>query len=98
MDDHDKTSFHMTPDEFRRHGHAVVDWIADYMELVESVTVHSPVQHRDVRAMLPDSPTHSREPFYAHLADDDRLLHPPHVAQHLPRRVFDAATRSYPIS
>ena len=25
----DKT-FHMTPEEFRRHGHAVVDWIADY--------------------------------------------------------------------
>ena len=26
----DEKSFHMTPEEFRRHGHAVVDWIADY--------------------------------------------------------------------
>ena len=22
----------MTPDEFRRHGHALVDWIADYLD------------------------------------------------------------------
>ena len=26
----EKNSFHMTPEEFRRHGYAVVDWIADY--------------------------------------------------------------------
>ena len=29
-------SFHMTPDEFRRYGHAVVDWIADYYSRIES--------------------------------------------------------------
>ena len=32
-------SFHMTPDEFRRHGHAMVDWIADYQSRVESFPV-----------------------------------------------------------
>ena len=26
----------MTPDEFRRHGHAVIDWIADYHSRIES--------------------------------------------------------------
>ena len=26
------TPSHMTPDEFRRHGHAVIDWIAEYMQ------------------------------------------------------------------
>jgi aromatic-L-amino-acid decarboxylase len=26
----------MTPDEFRRHGHAVIDWIADYYTKIES--------------------------------------------------------------
>ena len=31
----DEKSFHMTPDEFRRHGHAVIDWIADYQARVE---------------------------------------------------------------
>ena len=30
----------MTPEEFRRHGHALIDWIADYLERIE----RSPVQ------------------------------------------------------
>jgi hypothetical protein len=34
-------SFHMTPDEFRRYGHAVVDWIADYHARIESFPVWS---------------------------------------------------------
>ena len=34
-------TFHMTPDEFRRHGHAVVDWIADYYSRIESFPVLS---------------------------------------------------------
>ena len=29
-------SFHMSPEEFRRQGHAVVDWIADYHSRIES--------------------------------------------------------------
>ena len=29
-------TFHMTPEEFRRHGHTVVDWIADYYARIES--------------------------------------------------------------
>ena len=37
----DEKSFHMTPDEFRRHGHAVIDWIADYQSRVESFPVLS---------------------------------------------------------
>src|ERR1700745_3200173 len=32
----DDKSFHMSPDEFRRHGHAVIDWIADYYKRIES--------------------------------------------------------------
>ena len=28
-------SFHLTPDEFRRHGTEVVEWIARYLETVE---------------------------------------------------------------
>ena len=29
----------MTPEEFRKHGHAVVDWIADYRTRVEQLPV-----------------------------------------------------------
>ena len=33
----------MTPEEFRRHGHEVVDWIADYWSRIGSFPVRSPV-------------------------------------------------------
>ena len=37
----DPQSFHMTAEEFRRHGKEVVDWIADYYERVETLPVLS---------------------------------------------------------
>ena len=37
----DEKSLHMTPEEFRRHGHTVVDWIADYYARIESLPVLS---------------------------------------------------------
>ncbi len=41
--------FHMTPEEFRRRGRAVVDWIADYQERVECLPVLSRVVPGEVR-------------------------------------------------
>ena len=26
------SGYHMTPDEFRQHGYAIIDWVADYLE------------------------------------------------------------------
>ena len=46
-------SFHMSPEEFRRQGHAVVDWIADYHSRVESFPVLSRVQPGEIRSKLP---------------------------------------------
>ncbi len=37
----EKKNFHMSPDAFRHHGIAVVDWIADYYEAIESFPVLS---------------------------------------------------------
>ena len=34
----------MEPEEFRRHGHAFVDWMADYLAGVEDYPVMSPVK------------------------------------------------------
>ncbi len=54
-------SFHMTPDEFRRYGREVVDWIADYYERVESLPVLSQAKPGDLRAALPThAPEHRR--------------------------------------
>ncbi|HEX9705398.1 MAG TPA: pyridoxal-dependent decarboxylase [Gemmatimonadales bacterium] len=68
-------SFHMTSDEFRRHGRAVVDWIADYFERVESFPVQSRAKPGDVRAALPVAPPQQGESFEAVLRDlDARIL------------------------
>lgn len=69
-------SFHMTPEEFRRHGHAVVDWIADYQTRVESLPVMSRVRPGDIRALLPDDPPAKGEDFDALLKDIDRVILP----------------------
>jgi aromatic-L-amino-acid/L-tryptophan decarboxylase len=72
----DEKSFHMTPDEFRRHGHAVVDWIADYHARIESFPVLSQVKPGEIRAALPSHPPEQGEPFDAILKDVDRLILP----------------------
>ena len=69
-------SFHMTPDEFRRHGRAVVDWIADYYERIESFPVLSQVSPGDVRASLPSHPPEVGEAFDGILADLEKLILP----------------------
>ncbi|MDQ5872425.1 MAG: pyridoxal-dependent decarboxylase, partial [Acidobacteriota bacterium] len=66
----------MTPEQFRRHGRAVVDWIADYMERVETFPVLSRVEPGEIRSKLPADPPAAGEPFDAMLDDVDRLILP----------------------
>jgi len=72
----EEKSFHMTPEEFRRRGHAVVDWIADYHARIESFPVLSRVEPGQVRRTLPADPPQTGEPFEAVLADIDKLILP----------------------
>lgn len=66
----------MTPDEFRTHGKALVDWIADYWERIEDFPVQSQVEPGWVRAQLPEHPPEAPEAFEAMLADVDRVVVP----------------------
>ena len=66
----------MSPDDFRRHGHAVVDWIASYLERVETFPVLSQVKPGEIRAGLPANPPTHGEPFETILADIDKLILP----------------------
>ena len=72
----DAKSFHMTADEFRRHGKEVIDWIADYYERVETLPVLSQVKPGEIRASLPAQAPQHGESFRAMLADVDRLILP----------------------
>ncbi|PXY21470.1 aminotransferase class V-fold PLP-dependent enzyme [Prauserella muralis] len=66
----------MSPEEFRKHGKQVIDWIADYLASVESHPVRSPVGPGDIRRALPSHPPEHGEPFEHTLADLDRVLLP----------------------
>ncbi|HXZ43157.1 MAG TPA: pyridoxal-dependent decarboxylase [Terriglobales bacterium] len=69
-------SFHMTPEEFRRNGHAVVDWIADYYTRIESYPVLSRVRPGQIRTSLPAHPPSKSESFDAILGDIEKLIVP----------------------
>ena len=72
----DEKSFHMTPEEFRQRGHAMVDWIADYHSRIESFPVLSQVKPGQIRAALPENPPAQGESFDALLKDVDRVILP----------------------
>ena len=40
----------MTPEEFRRHGHELIDWVADYRSSLEARPVMAVSQPGDVKA------------------------------------------------
>ncbi len=53
----------MTPEEFRRHAHAMVDWMADYMADVERYPVRAQVAPGDIDARLARSAPQTGEPM-----------------------------------
>ena len=69
-------SYHMTPDEFRQHGHALVEWIAQYYERVEELPVLSRVAPGEVRGQLPLHPPDMGESFDAMMVDVERIILP----------------------
>ncbi len=66
----------MSNDEFRRAGHEMIDWIADYWERVEDLPVLSQVEPGDIRASLPTSPPESGEAWSDIMSDVDELIMP----------------------
>jgi aromatic-L-amino-acid decarboxylase len=66
----------MSPEEFRRFGYAVIDWIADYQRRVESLPVLAQVKPGQIRAKLPARPPEQGEPFDQLLCDLDRIILP----------------------
>jgi aromatic-L-amino-acid decarboxylase len=66
----------MDPSEFRRHGHTLVDWIADYFENTERYPVLARVTPGEITAALPGTAPEDGEPFEAIMADVERVLVP----------------------
>src|ERR1700716_4060429 len=66
----------MSAAEFRRFGHEIVDWIANYFDHIEDLPVLAQVEPGELKAQLPSSPPEKGESMEAILADVDRLIVP----------------------
>jgi aromatic-L-amino-acid decarboxylase len=70
------SSPHLTPEEFRRHGHDAIDWIADYWTSVGERPVLAQVTPGQIAATLPTAAPEEPESVDAVLADLSNLLLP----------------------
>jgi aromatic-L-amino-acid decarboxylase len=66
----------MTPEEFRRFGHELIDWIADYRAKVVQYPVMSRAEPGDIKKQIPASPPEQPDDFADVLADLDRVVMP----------------------
>jgi len=66
----------MTPEEFRKEGHRLIDWIADYRAGIAARPVMAQVKPGEVKARLPKSPPQQPESFDAVFADLERIVAP----------------------
>ncbi len=66
----------MTPEEFRKFGHQVIDWIADYRTRAAELPVMSRTAPGEIRAQLPAGAPEQPEAFEDILKDLDRIILP----------------------
>src|SRR5512140_2724477 len=66
----------MTPDEFRKHAHELVEWMAGYMENVENLPVKSLVKPGEIFVKIPDKPPLQPESFDTLMNDFKEIIMP----------------------
>ena len=66
----------MTPEEFRKQGYAIVDWIADYRRDVGGFPVMARTAPGEIRRALPSAPPAGPEPFADIMRDLDQVIVP----------------------
>ncbi len=71
-----KSSYHMTPEQFRTEGKKIIDWIADYYENIEKYAVLSKVKPGDVKKSLPEFPPQQGELMDEMMRDLDEKIMP----------------------
>jgi aromatic-L-amino-acid decarboxylase len=66
----------MHPEDFRRHAHAAVDWMADYLAGVAELPITPAVSPGEIRRALPAEPPAAGEPFEAMFREFRELILP----------------------
>ena len=62
-------SLDMNKEDFRRFGHELIDWIADYFDHIDDLPVLSAIEPGDLKAQLPNAPPEHGEPMEQIIAD-----------------------------
>lgn len=76
MDSAPKPLGDMPPEEFRRFGHELIEWVAEYLGSMERFPVLAQVRPGEVRSRLPASPPEHPEPMDRILSDLDIAIVP----------------------
>jgi aromatic-L-amino-acid decarboxylase len=66
----------MSPDEFRTHGHRLIDWIADYRASLEQQPVMARTTPGEIKSQFPASPPEMPEDFEEVFRDLERIILP----------------------
>jgi aromatic-L-amino-acid decarboxylase len=66
----------VTPEEFRRYGHQLIDWLADYHENLAGRPVMAKTKPGEIRDALPFAPPSEPESFDAAIEDLNRIVVP----------------------
>jgi aromatic-L-amino-acid decarboxylase len=66
----------MTPEEFRRLGHQLIDWIADYRQGIAEHPVMARTAPGEIKGKLPATPPQGPEDFAAIFRDLERIIVP----------------------
>jgi aromatic-L-amino-acid decarboxylase len=73
---HNQACGGINPEEFRKYGKDVVDWIADYLKNTEKYPVFPNIKPGDIKKQLPASPPPSPENMDVILEDFNRIILP----------------------
>jgi aromatic-L-amino-acid decarboxylase len=66
----------MSPDDFRKYGYQLVDWIADYLKNIETYPVIPSINPGDIKKMLPDLPPVNSQTMDEIIKDIDKIIMP----------------------
>jgi len=87
----------MNNNEFRKHGHDLVDWMADFFEHVDKLPVKSKVKPREIFNQIPDEAPDQPEHFDSLMTDFNNIILPGMTHwQHTGWHAYFTANNSYP--
>lgn len=72
----EKKNYHMSPEQFRKEGKKIIDWIADYYEQIENYPVLSQAKPGDILNSLPDAAPQQGESIDEMMKDLDEKIMP----------------------